>query len=168
MRAISLWQPWASAMISGAKRNETRSWRMPDRYVGQQIAIHAAKTQAPLEIMDADYLVAAGVDPVLALKLAQPQSELAFGAILGVAVFAASRRTETFTPEEMIEWRVKAVINGKTYGLPEGDLGNYEPGRWAWPSEKVIKLTEPIPWKGSQGFFEVPDELIQEALRGGE
>ena len=27
MKAISLWQPWASLMAAGAKHNETRSWR---------------------------------------------------------------------------------------------------------------------------------------------
>lgn len=26
MKAISLWQPWASLMAVGAKRYETRSW----------------------------------------------------------------------------------------------------------------------------------------------
>ena len=40
MKAISLWQPWASAMALGLKRNETRSW---ETLVRGPIAIHAAK-----------------------------------------------------------------------------------------------------------------------------
>lgn len=31
MRAISLWEPWASAMAAGHKRIETRSWPTPYR-----------------------------------------------------------------------------------------------------------------------------------------
>ena len=40
MRALSLWQPWASGIALGAKRIETRSWSTPYRV---PIAIHAAK-----------------------------------------------------------------------------------------------------------------------------
>lgn len=41
MKAITLWQPWASLLACGAKHYETRSW--PTNYRGP-IAIHAAKT----------------------------------------------------------------------------------------------------------------------------
>jgi hypothetical protein len=41
IKAISLWQPWASLMALGLKRHETRHW--PTAYRGP-IAIHAAKT----------------------------------------------------------------------------------------------------------------------------
>ena len=40
MKAISLWQPWATLIAVGAKRLETRSWE--SRYQGE-LAIHAAK-----------------------------------------------------------------------------------------------------------------------------
>lgn len=29
MRALSLWQPWASAIAAGAKKIETRGWSTP-------------------------------------------------------------------------------------------------------------------------------------------
>jgi hypothetical protein len=41
--AISLWQPWASFVAIGLKPYETRHWRAPARFIGQRIAIHAAK-----------------------------------------------------------------------------------------------------------------------------
>jgi len=41
--AISLWQPWASFIAIGVKPYETRHWTPPRRFVGQRIAIHAAK-----------------------------------------------------------------------------------------------------------------------------
>lgn len=40
MKAITLWQPWASLLACGAKGYETRSWATSYR---GQIAIHAAK-----------------------------------------------------------------------------------------------------------------------------
>lgn len=43
MKAISLWQPWASLIACGVKVYETRSWPPPRELIGQPIAIHAAK-----------------------------------------------------------------------------------------------------------------------------
>lgn len=42
MKAISLWQPWATLWVLQIKRNETRSWAFPHWYTGS-VAIHAAK-----------------------------------------------------------------------------------------------------------------------------
>lgn len=47
MKAISLWQPWASAISLGAKRIETRSWSTSYR---GPIAIHAAKRKVKREL----------------------------------------------------------------------------------------------------------------------
>jgi hypothetical protein len=43
MKAISLWQPWASLMADGRKIWETRHWKGPDSLIGQNVAVHAAK-----------------------------------------------------------------------------------------------------------------------------
>jgi hypothetical protein len=43
MKAISLWQPWASLIACGAKPYETRSFAPPALLIGQSIAIHAAR-----------------------------------------------------------------------------------------------------------------------------
>jgi hypothetical protein len=39
-------------------------------------------------------------------------------------------------------------------------FGNYEPGRFAWVLRDVVRLAEPVPFKGSQGIFDVPDEML--------
>lgn len=41
MKAITVWQPWATLLGTGQKHNETRSWRTSYR---GEILIHAAKT----------------------------------------------------------------------------------------------------------------------------
>lgn len=40
MKALTIWQPWASLLACGAKQYETRSWAT---YYRGPIAIHAAK-----------------------------------------------------------------------------------------------------------------------------
>lgn len=46
MKAISLWQPWATLISTGDKTWETRSWATTYR---GPLAIHAAKKFGPLE-----------------------------------------------------------------------------------------------------------------------
>lgn len=48
MKALSLWQPWASAIALGAKRVETRSWET--LYRGP-LLIHAAKRRPVYELL---------------------------------------------------------------------------------------------------------------------
>ena len=50
MKALSLWQPWASLIAAGVKRFETRHWETRHR---GPIAIHAAKRLEAVGIPDA-------------------------------------------------------------------------------------------------------------------
>lgn len=43
MRALTIRQPWASAIAYGDKRVENRGWALPEKLRGQVIAIHAGK-----------------------------------------------------------------------------------------------------------------------------
>ena len=42
MKAISIKQPWASLIVHGVKNIENRSWRCPEKYIGERILIHAS------------------------------------------------------------------------------------------------------------------------------
>lgn len=35
-------------------------------------------------------------------------------------------------------------------------------GPWCWILENVRRLAEPIPYKGEQGLFDVPDDIVQQ------
>lgn len=78
MTAISLHQPWASAIALGHKRIETRHWK--PKYRGE-IAIHAAKT------LDREF---AQVERALGRMPAR----IPLGAIVAVATLVDVRRTE--------------------------------------------------------------------------
>lgn len=58
MKALSLWQPWASLMADGRKLIETRSWPPPVWLIGQNYAIHATMK------VDSDACVDFGYDPL--------------------------------------------------------------------------------------------------------
>ncbi|MFH8531587.1 hypothetical protein ACH4GE_24590 [Streptomyces tendae] len=41
MKALTIRQPWSGAIAHGTKRVENRSWRLPSKYEGARILIHA-------------------------------------------------------------------------------------------------------------------------------
>lgn len=41
--ALSVWQPWASMLISGVKDIENRYWSLPEKFLNTPILIHASK-----------------------------------------------------------------------------------------------------------------------------
>ena len=134
MKAISLWQPWASAIALGHKSIETRGWST--RYRGP-LAIHAAKRwtaeeREMAEIFETDYGLEGLSDP--------PR-----GCVLAVAELISVRPTD-----HLIE----------TIGMTEEMLGNYGPGRFGFMLENVRRFEDPLPYRGMQGFFEVPDKML--------
>ena len=151
MRAISLWQPWASAIAVDAKRIETRDW-----YTGYRgpLAIHAAKRMVKRELADFD------MDPewIAALGTKEPLATmLPFGAIVAICYLSDCRRTESFPGEELDSLRHR---DGWQAGWCERDMGDFTPGRWGWVLDHITPLMEPLPYKGMQGFFDVPDHLF--------
>jgi activating signal cointegrator 1 len=149
VRSISFWQPWASAISVGAKKIETRGW-----YTGYRgpLAIHSAKRMIKREILELhlDKRWLAALAPLL-----DPQGihwMLPFGAIVAICDLSDCCRTELFPSERLDEPRG---------GWTERDMGDFYPGRWGWVLEHVTPLTVPLEWKGSQGFFDVPDEHLE-------
>lgn len=131
MRAISVWQPWASAIAVGVKQIETRHWAT--RYRGP-IAIHAAKRWHREERLFAS----------IEHTLGRLPKRLPLGAIVATANLVECWPTDQMQP-----------------GPIEKIYGDYTAGRFAWVLREVRALPEPIPWEGKQGFFNVPDELLE-------
>src|ERR1700731_1099317 len=53
MKAITIWQPWASLIMIGAKPHEFRGYPAPRFVRGQRIVIHAgARPVKPFEVED--------------------------------------------------------------------------------------------------------------------
>lgn len=147
MKALTICEPFATLIClpddhDDAKRVENRTWHMS--YTGP-LLIHAGKSRAWLDrCYDYD------LDGV----------ELTFGAILGVANVAGCFHI------------------GDVSGPPTAKIPDWALRRWPWlaghqhvEGPSCIVLTEcrrfetPIPYKGAQGLFSVPDEIVAEQLR---
>lgn len=150
LRAISLWQPWASLMAIGAKHIETRSW--PTEYRGL-IAIHAAKKwNGELEDLCFDEPFAKCLFPDEFLP--KPKS-LPRGCIIAVGHLHRCLAMDTYP--EAIPARSSA----------EYAFGNYEPGRFMWVFDYVWELSSPVYVRGQQGFWtlsEVETDVVTAML----
>lgn len=147
LRALPMWQPWATLVVALEKLAETRGYP-PSRLglkEGEWIAIHAAKTEKALGMC--------GEEPFAsAIRRAGFVSadQLPRGGIIGL--------TKIFEAREMDEEFIEHVR--RDHGN-EADFGDWQPGRWAWHLEAPVLLPSPIAVRGHQGAFKVPPEAIE-------
>lgn len=157
MKALSLWQPWASAIELGAKRIETRSWAT--KYRGPML-IHAARTKVGLDAIRANPILWAAVLGARDHGAAVAAFEaLPFGALVARCELfdcVAAADTESI--------RFAARRSGEKYSPHERALGDYSRGRYAWLLRDVRPLPQPIPMRAFQGLFDVDDALLAEAV----
>lgn len=160
MKALPLWQPWATLVALGAKRIETRSWAAPSNLWGEHIAIHACKgglgTHDLLEQCRADefekalraggYLVGGNESDHRAEVDALPR-----GAI--VCTVRLVRCTEITQASARELFRTNYA---------ECCFGDYRAGRYAWVLDQPAGFPRPIPCQGHQGIFAVPESVINE------
>lgn len=140
LRALSLTQPWATLVVTGEKKIETRSWAT--RFEGV-IAIHASKGFPKDDRMlcyDEPFLSSlerhgyAGSD------------SLPVGKLIGTARVMGCRRTED------IAFQV---------GDRESEFGNYGPSRFAWMLADFTFFRVLIPCVEHLGLWKVPSEIVE-------
>jgi activating signal cointegrator 1 len=137
MKALSLWQPWASLVALGEKRIETREWTTSYR---GELAIHATAKMPPYwlgksrdsevfrnELADV-FNVRREYDVFAAKKLP-------LGAVLCIV------RLESIEPTH----EVREILCER-----ERIFGNYDDGRYAWHLELIERFDTPIPAKGNR------------------
>ena len=147
MKAISLWQPWASAIALGLKRVETRSW--PTKHRGL-LAIHAARTPSGVRKGATEEVVLAiaralGIKPDFYVRSALEQ-RLPFGKVVAVAELTECRDV---TVEVITAERLRRPL--------EVAMGDWWPGRWLWRLDRIEPIDPPVPALGRQGLFETED-----------
>lgn len=133
IKAISIWQPWASLIAVGAKKFETRSWATSYR---GPLLICAAKSRKGLVAFD---------DPVFA-GVAKTFLPDGFSLSMGHAVAVADLTDCLSTFNYQIDWIGK-----------EATFGDFTIGRYAWKLEN-IRAISPFPVTGNPGLFEVEVE----------
>lgn len=178
MKAITIWQPWASLIAIGEKVYETRGW--PTQYRGP-IAIHAAMRAGRIQIP-------AGLDCSEALKAIQQAEEelgswegLPRGAIVAIGELVNCWHIvwhpgTNVDKAKHIPVGAESMVTDKHapgFGdfivpdMKELVLGNWNPQdgrngmRFAWEIRNVEPLERPVPVRGRQGLWNW-DEVIPE------
>lgn len=157
MKALTIWQPWATLIMVGAKPYEFRNHKPPAALVGQRIVIHAGIQKVrPAAIAELHKrLVLGGHNTGLvvehACKVTQPLSQrmardgtldlealdrvLPRSAALGTAVLGEPVPTLTVFP----------------FGINLDGTG-VTPA-WAWPLTEIKRFRPARPARGAQGFW---------------
>lgn len=175
MKALTIYQPWASLIIGGFKAFEFRPWMPPAMLIGEDVVIHAGKKELePSTVAALRRLVASPnwwktgirsvrgpghvpgqsaalnwLDLVLLELNEKPHGlRLPTGVGLGTVRFGDPTKSNV-----IIAGRVGAQISCGT----EPVNANY-----AWPVTRVTRWPDPVPMKGAQRFWEWPDSARPE------
>lgn len=165
MKCLSLWQPWASLIVGGVKRVESRSWYMRHR---GPLLIHAAKKWTPeLGTVAAGFFYRRALERLGFVLTADEAAAMRgwgmpFGAIVGrVDVIGC---TVVRDCDEQLDGPRLTEDGRVGLTIPERLFGDYEDeGRFAILTANPVRFGAPIPYRGSQGLFDVPDSLADGA-----
>lgn len=127
MKALSLLQPWATLVVIGAKKIETRSWQTQHR---GKLLIHASTGKAGSIF----------VNELPFKKYIEDFNKLPFGAIIGMVSLIDIVRTEELFLDD-------TEMNKLT--MEEKAFGDYSSGRFAWILEYPVQFATSIPARGS-------------------
>lgn len=144
MKAICLWQPWASLVAIGAKKVETRGWKTS--YTGELAIIATAWT--PRVALDL-----ARTEPFASAFRAAEMSPSALpsGAVVCVV------EVHGYEPTDLHLRYLQGQLSAD--GAREIAFGDYADGRWAWLLRNARALPHPLPCKGRQGIFDLPTDV---------
>ncbi|ODS59803.1 MAG: hypothetical protein ABS48_01655 [Erythrobacter sp. SCN 68-10] len=171
MKALTIWQPWASLIIAGAKPYEFRGWRPPTSIIGQRIVIHAAARKidrGEAEMLSDifrfrkvnEHARLAAAETCLNPDLAMPilaraiyphtcGGPLPISAGLGTAIIGEPRLGTEIAEE---------------FGVPRANDSDHDQhANWGWPMLDIEAWPEPIPMRGAQGLWNwpTPEQLVQ-------
>ena len=160
MRAITIRQPWATAIVRMGKDVENRSRNIAGAYRGP-VAIHAGSALPPGRrgtrtefdgVGEVEY-------DLTGLLLRSPQLawpyRLPLGVIIGVVDLVDVHHADDC-------WRGVALLDSTTH------TEHCSP--WAMADHHHLVLTNPrvldrpIPWRGKQGLWTLPDDVLAGAL----
>jgi hypothetical protein len=157
MKALTIWQPWASLIIAGAKSFEWRTWPPPASLIGQRLAIHAGarKVEASdiLQILD---LIEAGESSLVGdiagpLLRRVPLGAWPRSSVLGTAIVCPP---------------ISAAEYARKYSRRGQDSTRIDHHQLGWPLRDIERFEPPVPARGAQGLWDwTPPEAFAEFCR---
>jgi activating signal cointegrator 1 len=176
LKALSLYQPWASLVALGVKTIETRSWstsyRGPlaihaGRHVARMDEAFSAWTALPLGIYEA---TRSTENPSRFPPGEQVRDPLPLGAIVATCTLVDvvpmvgydgckndSKHLCIVNQSMLLHSRLgEPWPDGETEHVvsDQRPYGDFTPGRYAWLLADIKPLAEPIPTRGRQGLWD--------------
>lgn len=152
MKALTIWQPWASLIIILAKPYEFRRWNFADKphlakLIGQRIVIHAGARKPKISeledilarIEDGESALLPNAKSFIEHQLRELRAKKTIAAPLAAALGTA-----------VIGEPVNVV---KLFADQVADSDRLDQHMYAWPLTDVRQFPEPIPAAGAQGFW---------------
>lgn len=142
IRGFTLHQPWASLVVRGIKKFETRSWKT--NYTGL-LLITSSRTLTD-EGLNLEYLLCQKrvLNPIPNDRLPMQNIGLALGTVELVEV----RPTDEIIPTQL-----------------ENTVGDFGPGRFAWKLDNPVEFPKPFWIKGNRMLWHPNDDRVQRELR---
>lgn len=161
MKAITMWQPWASLLACGAKQYETRPWAT--NYRGE-IAIHAAVTPFQRVMKKVFPLHEWNYAPDSTAKREFVKLVSGFIDVDNLPLGCIIATAELVGCHEMVRHGGRGISSTSPGWLEtdngiymptdqEAIFGDWTPGRYAWEFRNMKMLPEPIPAKGKQRIW---------------
>ncbi|MEM7552601.1 MAG: ASCH domain-containing protein, partial [Cyanobacteria bacterium P01_A01_bin.84] len=140
LKAISLWQPWASLIPLGLKHYETRSWKT--NYRGKLLICSIAKST---KTQYQHYLKICNE-----LKLPAWDYNFPHGCVIAICDLVDCIE---ITSEFIAQQSQTEIL-----------CGDWQVGRYAWKLDNIQPISEPFPIKGKQRLFNVPFSKVERYL----
>ena len=153
MKAITIKQPWASLIVEGIKDIENRTWKCPQKYIGQRVLIHASASKTldhtPLDEIYSEQQLSDLLSRFTEYELCK--REYPHGAIIGSVEI------------------VDCVINHPSIWAEKTPLDRQLENIciWNWILAYPTEFPEPIPCKGKLSFWDYPNILAEPEEEGG-
>lgn len=144
MKAFTVYQPYAHAIVAGVKHYETRPRRT---HIRGRVAVHAGRldeVQATKHLTNGEFWAV--------LEAAGGGGNLPRGAVIGTVEIV-----DCVPVEELVD----------SLDNRERLLGDYSPGRFAWVLQNPVMFKTPIPAHGKQEY-EPRAEVTNVTFEAGE
>ena len=137
IRGLTLIRPWLWAFLHGGKRCENRTWRPPETIVGGYLALHSGLK----------------FDRGTALAMRD-------------GLYGARAKMVPLEDGEHPSGVIGAVARLTGYHLHADDYpSDYEFGPVVWRTPVVFPLPKPVPCRGAQGLWKLPDDVFEAVAR---
>jgi len=157
MKALTIHQPWNWLIAHGHKPVENRVWAPPDHMCGKLIALDAGlRHDGDALHFATEALVQLGqVDAAAELMIREVERNHVRGAVEAVATFVGAVHIDG------CQLRALASIGPEVHAMRAHP---FAVGPWCWVFAGVRALPEPVPCRGFQGLWELPEDVESAVL----